>query len=107
MTTLLKSEQQAKAFVEHYGRIRVARALSAVCQRIKRRIEIANNTSFGQFFDEGSIKTAEWERELIYKAKLGLMLTNTDTPALAHARIIERRRQQKEAAQARRSAQAA
>jgi hypothetical protein len=107
MRELLTSEQRALDFISHYGRDRVTKVLNSVCNRIQRRINIGNATSFGQFFDEGNVKYAQWERDVIYMSKLALMLTNTDSPASAHARIIERRRQQREAALARRSAKAA
>ena len=100
---LLDSEQGAKDFVLLIGMTRANRLLELVCSRINRRIHVANESCFGQFFDDACIVKASWEVDLIYKLKLGMTLLNTDTPADARARIIARRKSQREAAALRRS----
>lgn len=99
---LLPIEQRAKEFVSSIGIPRATRLLELLCSRIERRIRIANAQCFGQFFDEGCIKKAPWEVDLIFELKMGLSLNNTDTPAAAKTRITARRKAQREAAAKRR-----
>lgn len=102
--TLHSSEQAAKDFVLRIGTKRATRLLDLVCGRIDRRIKIANLHTFGQFFDTGCIRTADWERELIFTIKMGLQLTKKN---ITHEDVVKsvkaRRAAQKAAAQARRA----
>ena len=100
--TLLPYEQRAKDFVLRIGIERATRLLELASGRIDRRVRKANEQSFGQFFDWGCIKKAPWEVNLIFELKMGLGLTNTDTPAKAHQRTIAQRKAQRLAAQQRR-----
>ncbi|MCF2903086.1 hypothetical protein L1267_22205 [Pseudoalteromonas sp. OFAV1] len=102
MNNLLPSEQYALDFVLRIGRERATRLLELVTGRISRRIRVGNEKSFGQFLDESCIRKAPWEVELTYQLKMGLQLSNTDTPAAAHERILKRIAERKERAALRR-----
>jgi hypothetical protein len=93
--TLLPNEQRAKDFVSRIGIERAERLLTMVCNRVERRIRMANSQVIGQFFDDSCIKKYEWEVTLTYELKMGLQLLNTDTPAKARERIVARRKARK------------
>lgn len=88
---LLRSEQEAKDFVDRIGTKRATRLLCAITARIKRRIDIGNRGAVGFRYDEYSIRVTELERTLMYQLKMGLTLLDTyNTPVAAKKRILER-----------------
>lgn len=92
MNHLLPDEQAAKSFVENTGVKRSARLLTAVSNRIQRRIVAAK-------IDSIYIRKSPWEVELIFNIKMGLQLLNTDTPQKARERNLARRNAKKEVRQ--------
>ena len=96
---LYRDEQEAKDFVLKLGQGRADRLSSAISRRIERRVFKANQDAPGMFFDGGSIRKADWEVSLIYKLKIGLMLTQAmDTPGDRRNRMFARRKASRERA---------
>ena len=96
---LYRDEQEPKDFVLKLGQGRADRLLSAICRRIERRVFKANQDAPEMFFDGGSISKADWEVSLIYKLKMGLMLTQAmDTPGDRRNRMFARRKASRERA---------
>jgi len=93
---LLESEVKAKSFVLKVSRERALSVLDKVCSRIQRRIERANKDMIVKYIDDSCVRKADWEVELIYQLKLGLMLTDNNSAQAARERIIARRLKQKE-----------
>lgn len=92
---LLASEVKAKALVQKIGFVRATNIVNSLCARIERRIERANEGMFVTFIDNSCVRKSEWETDLLYQLKLGLMLTDYDSPLKARARILERRKLRK------------
>ena len=90
MSCLLPYEKEAKAFVLNTGLDRANKLLTAICNRIDRRITIANNQMCSGFIDNTCVRKSHWEIEMISLLKMGLQLLNTDTPDAAKQRILER-----------------
>jgi hypothetical protein len=88
---LLKSEQESLAFVQQIGLKRAHRILDLISHRKSRRLANANRESNGFIMDDLHLKVSAWERDLDFKIKMGLTLSNDDTPAKAHQRILDRR----------------
>ena len=96
---LYRDEQEAKDFVLKLGQVRADRLLSAISRRIARRVFKANQDAPEMFFDGGSIRKADWEVSLIYKLRMGFMLTQTmDTAEDRKDRMLARRKAYRERA---------
>jgi hypothetical protein len=92
----LKSEVEALALVEKIGRPRALKISHSISNRLTRRVNNANASVFSGYFTLGCIKEYDWEKELSYKLKLGLMMTDFEnTPEAARERNIKRREDRK------------
>lgn len=90
-TSLLPNELAAKTLVIKIGNERATRLLELLTARIRRRINVGNSKSFGQFLDESCVRKSQWEVDLIFNLKMGLSLTDTyNTPAAARERLLKR-----------------
>ena len=88
---LLPNEQQAKDFVLKIGEARAERLLNLVGNRITRRADKGNAECPTMYFNEGTVRKAQWEVDLMFNTKMGLTLTNNqDNPIAAKARIAAR-----------------
>jgi hypothetical protein len=96
MSQLLAQEQKAKLLVDNLGVDRSHRLLTAICNRIERRIRRANRMLFTMFIDNSCVRKYHWEIELIGSLKLGIQMLNQDTPERAHDRILARRKKRQE-----------
>lgn len=89
--SLLKNEQEALDFVESIGQSRAHKLLTLITNRISRRIKKANEGCCGLVITESSVRTANWEVELIHKLKMGLCLADdSNTMSAAKARNVKR-----------------
>lgn len=99
---LLKAEQEALEFVQHYGIERCNRVLDAICLRFDRRFNLAVKLANVPINREWVMKTP-FEVELTHRLKIGIGLADDYfTPEAARQRILKRiaarklRRQQKQ-----------
>lgn len=98
--SLYPSEQAALDFVTRIGIIRANRILSLIAKRIERR------ATKGRFFTLDFVRREPWEVDLMHQLKIGLMLSDTDSPYAAHQRILARIAQRNAQAQAKKSMRA-
>lgn len=87
---LLPNELKAKMFVELIGVDRAQRLLTAVTNRIERRVGKANK-GMNPIFTALNIRKSPWEIDIVHKLKIGLILNCSDSPAAARKRNLERR----------------
>ncbi len=93
---LLKNEQQASDLVSKIGLVRAKRLLTALSNRKARRTKALPDCV--GFLSHNYQVSKQWEIELAYKLKLGIMITdNSNSPQAARQRNLERRRKRKEA----------
>lgn len=91
---LLPTELFARDLVLRIGRNRALRVIDSLSRRTDRRVRHCDMSGAAFLFTSASIRRSQWEVELFYQLKLGIMLTDTDnTPEAARARITQRRAQ--------------
>ncbi|WP_318515540.1 hypothetical protein [Photobacterium leiognathi] len=84
---LVGSEKKAFELVSKIGAIRATRILEAIDRRFNRRFRYASGKAM---ITPTATNQTELEINLKYLLKLGLMLTDTDTPEKAHQRVLAR-----------------